>query len=443
MPKFLKNKSLHRRTLLRGLGVGILLPMLDAMQPAVARSGQSTLGSTKNPPRRMLGICNNLGLLPENFFPEDTGPNYKLSRYLKLLEKHRNDFTVFSGVWHPDVDGGHPADICFMTAAPHPGSGGFRNTISLDQLIAEQFGHLTRFPSMTLGVNVQQGQRSLSWTGAGVLIPCEERPSTVYKQLFLQGSEAEVKQQVRKLELGQSIMDSVAEQTKSLVRKVGPKDRERIDQYLTGVRELEKRLAAAKEWETVPKPKATRTAPLDPASPKEYMDKVKLMYDMARIAFESDSTRAITLLLDSVNSPAIDLEGIDITDGYHNLSHHGKNSEKINQLVAIDQEHMRLLDDLFTSMKQSQEGNDNLLDQTMVVYGSNLGNANTHVTTNLPILFAGGGFRHGQHLAFDRNNNYPLPNLFVSMLQRMDLNVDRFATSTGTMRGLELQRSQT
>jgi hypothetical protein len=355
-----------------------------------------------------------------------------------LLEQHRDDFTVFSGVWHPDVDGGHPADICFLTAAPHPGSGGFRNTISLDQFISERIGHLTRFPSMTLGVNVQQGQRSLSWTGAGVLIPCEEKPSSVYKQLFLQGSKREVDEQLRKLELGKSIMDAVAGQTNDLLRKLGAKDRERVDQYMTGVRELEKRLVAAEQWEHVPKPKTNEPAPLDPADPKEYIEKVRLMYDMSRLALETDSTRAITLLLDSVNSPTIEVEGTDITDGYHNLSHHGKSESKLKQLVAIDQSHMRLLDEMFSKMKSVAEGNETLFDRTMILYGSNLGNANTHVTTNLPVLFAGGGFRHGQHLAFDTLNNYPLPNLFVSMLQRMNLDVDRFATSTGTMRGLEL-----
>ncbi len=206
---------------------------------------------------------------------------------------------------------------------------------------------------------------------------------------------------------------------------------------MTGVRELEQRLIAAKDWEKVPKPVTNAPAPLDPADPKAYMEKVKLMYDMAKLAFETDSTRSITLLLDSVNSPAIDVEGIDISDGYHNLSHHGKNVEKLKQLEAIDQWHMRLLDQMFTEMKSVKEGNESLLDRTMVVYGSNLGNANTHVTTNLPVILAGGGFKHGQHLEFDKDNNYPLPNMFVSMLQRMGLPAESFSTSTGTMRGLE------
>ena len=388
----------------------------------------------------MLGICNNLGLLPEKFFPAQTsaGRNYQLSPYLEHLAAHRDDFTVFSGVWHPDVDGGHPADNCFLTAAPHPGSGGFRNSISLDQFIAERNGQLTRFPSLTLGVNVQQGQRSLSWTGGGVLIPCEEKPSEVFKRLFLRGSAAEVQAQVRRLELGQSIMDAVAGQTKSLQRDLGARDRERLDQYFTGVRDLEQRLGKAREWEHKPKPVVTAKPPLDPANPREYMDKVRLMYDMARLAFETDSTRAVTLMLDSVNSPAIEVDGTDITDGYHNLSHHGKSTPKLKQLEAIDREHMKLLAQLFTDLKARKEGGETLLDRTMILYGSNLGNANTHVTTNLPVLFAGGGFKHGQHLAFDRERNYPLPNLFVSMLHRMGIESDKFATSTGTMRGLEL-----
>lgn len=427
--------AVSRRAFLRGAGVVLGLPLLEAMTPAFARDAAKAL-----PPRRFLGICNNLGLLPEKFFPDQTsaGRNYRLSPYLEHLAAHRDDFTVLSGVWHPDVDGGHPADNCFLTAAPHPGSSGFRNTISFDQFVAERQGHLTRFPSLTLGVNVQQGLRSLSWTGGGVLIPCEEKPSEVFKRLFLRGSAADVQAQVRRLELGQSIMDAVAGQAKSLQRDLGARDRERLDQYFTGVRDLEQRLGKARELEHKPKPVVTAKPPLDPADPREYLDKVRLMYDMARLAFETDSTRLVTLLLDSVNSPAIEVEGTAITDGYHNLSHHGKSTTKLKQLEAIDREHMKLLGQLFADLKTRQEAGETLLERTMVLYGSNLGNANTHVTTNLPVLFAGGGFKHGQHLAFDRERNYPLPNLFVSMLHRLGIEADKFATSTGTLRGLEL-----
>jgi len=429
--------AMSRRRFLRGTGIMLSLPLLEAMVPAFARPAVAAPGSPGAKPRRVLAICNNLGLLPSEFFPKDSGPNYTLSPYLELLAGYRNEFTVFSGVSHPDVDGGHPADNCFLTAAPHPGRGGFRNTISLDQFMAERIGHLTRFPSLNLGVNVQQGARSLSWTSSGVLIPCEEKASEVFRHMFIQGTKDETEAQVRRLELGQSILDAVADQAKALQRDVGARDRDRLDQYFTSVRELEKRMSMSREWEHKPKPIVSAPCPLDPESPREYMEKVKLMYDMARLAFETDSTRLVALLLDSVNSPAIDLDGIKITDGYHNLSHHGKSETKLAQLKAIDRWHMKLLADLYGELKAVREESETLLDRTMILYGTNLGNADTHVTTNLPTIFAGGGFKHGQHLLFDKDRNYPLPNLFVSMLQRMGLDVDKFASATGTMRGLE------
>jgi len=171
------------------------------------------------------------------------------------------------------------------------------------------------------------------------------------------------------------------------------------------------------------------------------MAKVQVMYDLARLAFETDSTRAITLMLNSVGTPVVQIDGATITDSYHNLSHHGMAEDKLAQLRAIDEWHMRLLANLFGELKAVKEGDDTLLDRSMILYGTNLGNANTHVTTNLPTLFAGGGFKHGQHLAFDEDHNYPLPNLFVSMLQRMGLETHKFASSTGSMRGLDMAAS--
>ena len=419
---------MNRRQFLRGAGVALALPVLERV--AFAKNAE--------PPRRILAICNNLGLLPDKFFPEKAGRDYTLTPTLEPLKDHRDNFTVFSGVMHPDVDGGHPADNCFLTCAPHPSNGGFRNTISLDQFAAQRIGHLTRFPSLTLGVNIQNGLRSLSWTAAGVLLPPEEKPSAVFKKLFLRGTPEEIQAQIRRLEMGRSIMDAVAGQVKSLEGTVGARDRERLEQYFGSVRDLEKRLEKAREWEDVPKPQAPVSAPEDPGSPKEYMRKTKLMYDLARVAFATDSTRLVTIMLDSVNTPALDVEGCEIKDGYHNLSHHGKSPDKLRQLELVDRAHMKLLDHLFTELKSRKESGETLFDRTMVLYGTNLGDANAHVTTNLPTLFAGGGFKHGQHLAFDRARNYPLPNLFVNVLQRLGIEADNFATSTGTMRGLEL-----
>ncbi len=406
------------------------------MLPAFARAANSAspLAPTAKP-RRFIGICNNLGLLGDLFFPAGTGADYVASPYLQHLQAHRADFSVFSGVSHPNVDGGHPADICFLTAAPHPGSSSFRNTLSLDQHIAEHLGTLTRFPSLTLAVNTRT--RSLSWTGTGVAIPPEDKAAEVFKQLFLQGSPAQVAAQIRKLDTGRSILDTVAGQAKDLQRSVTARDRDRLDQYFTSVRDLETRLQASRGWEQKPKPVVTVAAPVDPANPSAYMDKVKVMYDLARLAFETDSTRAITLMLDSVSTPALELADATTSDGYHNLSHHGKSEKKRSELKLIDEWHMKLLAKLIADLKAVREDEDTLLDRTMVLYGSNFGDANAHTCFNMPTILAGGGFKHGRHHAFSTTQNYPLPNLYVSMLQRMGLETDKFASSTGTMRGLD------
>ncbi len=424
-----RRRPISRRRFLRGSAVAMALPFLESMKTLFARVAAG-LG-----PRRMFCVCNNLGVLPQPFFPKDAGRDYTPSPYLKLLEEHRADFTVISGVSHPFVDGGHPSDICFLTAAPHPAGSSFRNSISLDQLVAERIGMLTRFPSLTLAVN---GGRSLSWTRTGVAIPPEGQASAVFKQLFLQGTPAEIERQIRELDTGRSILDAVSEQVKELERNVGVRDRARLDQYYTGVRDLEHRLQESRGWAKKPKPPVKASPPTDPASPAQYMAKVQIMYDLARLAFETDSTRAITLMLNSVGTPVVQIAGATITDSYHNLSHHGMAEEKLTQLKVIDEWHMKLLANLFKGLKSVREDGATLLNRTMVLYGSNLGDANAHSTTNLPTLFAGGGFRHGRHLAFDRSRNYPLPNLFVSMLERMGIEQISFGPSTGTIRGLEM-----
>ena len=437
-PYIASRQPLSRRHFLRGAGIALSLPFLDSMRPTFARGAESSSPLAPGAkPRRMFAVCNNLGLLPRNFFPVGAGADYKASPYLELLQEHRKDFTVFSGVSYPNVDGGHPADVCFITGAPHPGSGSFRNTISLDQYIAERIGIQTRFPSLTLSVNTRS--RSLSCTGTGVAIPPEDKASDVFKQLFLQGTAAEIEAQILKLETGRSILDVVAGQAQDLQRGLGHKDKSRIDQYFTSVRDLEIRLQASQGWERKPKPKVDAPVPVDPASPAAYMEKVRVMYDLAKLAFQTDSTRAITLMLDSVATPVVEgIPDVAITEGYHNLSHHGKSDDKLTQLRALDFGHMKLLAKMLADFKSASEGEESLLDRTMIYYGSNFGDANSHVCTNMPVVLAGGGFKHGQHLAFDTDRNYPLTNIFVTMLQRMGIEADRFSSSTGTMRGLEM-----
>ena len=430
-----QRRRLSRRTFLQAAGVSISLPLLEAMLPISSSIAAATAPASAAPMRRMLAICNNLGVLADPFFPKESGRDYTLSPYLEHLKEFRNDFTVFSGVSHPNVDGGHPSDISFLTAAPHPASSSFRNTISLDQFVAERIGVFTRFPSLTLAVNTNS--RSLSWTGTGVSIPPEDRASAVFNQLFLQGTPDEVQVQIRALDTGRSILDAVADEARDLARNVGARDRGRLDQYFTSVRDLEHRLQESRGWESKPKPMVNVAAPIDPSSPAQYMEKVKVMYDLARLAFETDSTRTITLMLNSVGTPVVQIPGVAITDDYHNLSHHGKAENKLAQLKVLDEWHMKLLAGLFNDLRSVREQGESLLDRTMILYGSNLGDANAHSTNNMPTLFAGGGFRHGQHLAFDQARNYPLPNLFVSMLQRLGIEELSFASSTGTMRGLE------
>jgi hypothetical protein len=417
---------------LKGTGVALALPLLDVMASPFARATAASASGA----RRFFAINQNLGVLPDLFFPADGGRDYTPSPYLQLLQEYRNDFTVMSGVSHPGVDGSHTSDICFLTAAPHPGSSSFRNTISLDQFIAERIGIQTRYPSLTLAVNTRT--RSLSYSGTGVAIPPEDRAAEVFKQLFLQGTPEQVEAQVRQLDTGRSILDAVAGHASELKRKGSTRDRERLDQYFSSVRDLENRLTASRGWEEKPKPVVVEKAPVDPTDPALYLEKVEIMYNLARLAFETDSTRAITLMLDSVSTPAPTVAGATITDGYHNLSHHGRSDDKRSQLQALDEAHMKLLAILFDSLKAVREDGQTLLDRTMVYFGSNLGDANKHVTTNVPVIFAGGGFKHGQHLMFDTEKNYPLANLFVSVLERLEIPVDRFASATGTMRGLEM-----
>jgi hypothetical protein len=417
---------------LRGAGVALSLPLLDVTTPAFARAAPKAQRSV---PRRMLAICNNLGVLPEHFFPAEGGFDYATSHYLSFLQEFRKDFTVFSGVSHPNVDGGHPSDISFLTAAPHPATSSFRNSISLDQHIAEHLGGYTRFPSLTLAVN---GNRSLSWTASGVAIPPEQSAASVFQQLFLQGTQDEIGQRIREIDTGRSILDTVSGQARSLQRQVGSADRQRLEQYFGSVRELESRLQAVRAWERKPKPVVAEAAPVDPAGAAQFIGRVEVMYRVARLAFQTDSTRAITLMQNGVATPVMQLKGVTINDGYHNLSHHGKAADKLAQLKAIDEWQMRTLAGLLRELKSVEEDGEPLLERTMVLYGSNLGDANAHATTNMPILLAGGGFRHGQHLKFDKASNYPLPNLFVSMLQRLGVETDVFASATGSMRGLEL-----
>ena len=414
----------NRRTFLQAAGVSVSLPLLESFGGA---------SSVEAAPKRMIAVNQDLGFIPKLFFPKNTGRDYTMSPYLEKITEHREQFTVFSGLSHPGVDGGHRADKTFLTAAPHPGRASFRNSISLDQVIANEVGNKTRFRSLSLGIN---DVRSLSYTQAGVEIPTIKSAADLYKKMFLQGDRNAMEAQLDRLQRKGSILDVVLGQSSRLSKRVSDSDRQRIDQYQTAVRSLEQRLTDAKAWEARPKPTVDEAMPEYPEDKKKFFEMVRMMNDMCRLALQTDSTRVITLFLGSVRTPGVTFDDGRTLGGYHNLSHHGKDEVKLSRLEEIENAQMELFGEFLRDLKSVNEVDGNLLDNTMVLYGCHMGDANIHNNSNLPVILAGGGFRHGQHLAFNSQNNTPLCNVFVSMLQNMGVETDRFASSTGSLTGL-------
>lgn len=415
-PFSLQREPLSRRAFLRGAGVTLALPFLDAMRPAF---GNESPGSV---PRRMVAIETNMGILPQFFFPEQAGADYKLSPYLERLAAHRQQTTVLSGVSLPGVTGGHAAERCFLTGTPHPERGGFRNGVSLDQYAAELIGNQTRYPSLVLAMSNENP--TLSYTRSGAPIPAEKSPKKLFQKLFVQGRPEEVEASVEALRQGRSTLDFVSEQSKRLSRALSPADQRRMDQYLTSVRELEQRLHSAQEWERKPKPVVTAKLPDDIEDIRQFVNKTKLTFEVMKLALETDSSRIISLFID--------------TTVIHNITHHGNRPEALDELRRHEEGQFDALNGFLTALQGTQEQGQSLLDRTMVLYGTCMGSANSHSNVNLPALLVGGGFKHGKHLAFDAQNNYPLSNLYVSMLQRLGIETEKFSSATGSMKGLEL-----
>jgi len=411
---------MKRRRFLKAAGVSLALPLLEAN--AVAKASV---------PRRMVCICTPLGLHPQAFFPERPGRDYALTPYLEVLKDFRNDFTVASGLAHPDIDNSHDSIYSFLTSAPHPERrAGFRNTISLDQFAAETIGLETRHPFLSLS-----GEGfGLSWTRSGALVPSEWSPSRVFARLFIEGRPDEVAAQQRRLADGQSILDAVGDQAKSLKPRLGTADREKLDEYFTSVRELEGRLAKSAEWAKKPKPKVDAKQPQDIPNPGDLIGRTRLLFDLTHLALQTDSTRLVSIMLGGA-STVPPIPGVNMA--HHDLSHHGQDPTKIAQLKILEIEKLKELRSLLAKLKGSKEDGETLLDRTMVFFSSNLGNASNHSCRNLPALLAGGGFKHGQHLAFDPKNGPPLGNLFVSMLQRLGVEAGAFGSGTATLTGLE------
>lgn len=416
---------LSRRHFLQGCGAtAISLPLLEAMCPTMYRRAEAAEAKS---PKRFVAACATLGFHTPFLNPAQAGTDYELTPYLRILEKHRHYFTLFSGMSHAEQQGdsGHASEMTWLTSAQRPGLAGFRNTVSLDQFFAEQVGAETRYPSLVLSTS----GRSMSWTASGVEIPGETSPMRLFRALFMTGSPQEIAQEMRKIQRGRSILDTVLGQAQKLGREVGAKDRNKLDEYLTAVRDLESRLQISEGWVNQPKPTTDRKEPRDIADRNDAIGKQRLMYDMIVLALQSDSTRNITFQLSGMNAvPTID----GVKNDWHNLSHHGKDPEKIAELQVIEEAEFTAFEEFLSKMRSIEENGRPLLDQTAILFGSNLGNASSHDWHNVPTIVAGGAFRHGQHLAFDEKNNLPLANLFVSLAHHMGIEVDRFGTSTGS-----------
>ena len=418
--------SLNRRAFLKGSGATVALPFLSAMMPAFAKADAA--------PKRFVAMNAGLGFHAPNFIPTEAGADYKAPVYLQKLEKHRKDFTVFSGLSHPNSNGanGHTSELTWLTSAPRPGLAGFKNTISLDQLMAKHIGAATRFPSMTIGAR----GASLSWTANGVQIPVQMHPTKIFRQLFVNGTETEVAEEIKNLERGRSILDTVLNDAKVLSITLGARDREKLNEYFTSVRELEIRLQQNKQWANRPKPKVNYKEPQDVADRNDILAKQRLMNDLTLLALQTDSTRVIAYSLGGMNAVPSNIPGVR-TD-WHMLSHHGRDEQKIEELTRIEAAEFEVFSDFLTKLKNVKEAGGHLLDHTAILFGSNLGNASSHSWRNLPILLAGGGYKHGAHAAHDPDNNTPFANLFVPLAQRMGLEIDQFGSSTASsIRGLE------
>jgi len=413
--------EVSRRTFLGGVGVALALP-------ALARAAEVAA------PRRLVAIQTNQGIMPHLFFPEQAGRDYALSPYLQVLEPLRSEVTVFSNVSHPGVDGGHSNEVSFLTGAAHPAGAGFRNTISLDQVAAEQVGNQTRFSSLVVAAS-NAGDRSMSFNRSGVLIPPETSPAALYRKLFVQGTAKEIEARVNDLRSGRSLLDTVRERAKRLEQSSAIADRHRLDQYFTSIRELEQQLLQAESWEQKPKPKIAMAQPPEMKEPAQLISRLRATFDIIKLALETDSTRIVSLFVQPLG---VLNEIPQVTHETHSLTHHGNRPEMIDELKKIETAQFQALRDFLTSLRGVGEAGSSLLNRTSVLYGTCMGNANGHTNKDWPMLLAGGGFKHGQHLAFGKDKNEPLAKLFVSLLQRMGIETDRFSGASGTLPGLEM-----
>lgn len=418
--------SLNRRFFLRSTGISMALPFLESLTGRV-----SAKAAAASPPMRMVCIGNLLGFYPPAFFPTKTGADYELPDSVQALKPHQKDFTLYSGLDH-GVKGGHFAMSSFLSGVRTADAKGMpEGNITLDQRAAETLGGATRFPTLALGSESGiHGGCLMSWTRSGTRVPPISTPRELFRKLFISDGAADIAASLDRLDMKGSILDAVQGDAKSLQRHLVQRDKEKLDEYFTSVRDVEKQIELRRKWAHVPKPEAK----IDEPNNKDFVSDLPVMYDLIALALQTDSTRIATLEIGGdFEASAFGLNG-----GYHGLSHHGQREDAIKGLIKMERYQVEQFARFLEKLKSIQDGGGTLLDHSMVLFGSGMGNANSHQNTNLPIILAGGGLKHGEHKAYPANGlgKQPLCNLYLSMLQRFGAEVDKFGTSTGTLTGL-------
>lgn len=439
---------ISRRLVLRGLGAALSLPLLEAMLPR-ARARPSEFRpletSTGSHPRFIACYVPN-GVNIGEWVPPTGGPDFPLSPTLSVLEAHRPDFSVLSGLGHPASQGGHSGADTWLTGAnlrSRPGAD-YTNSISVDQWIAQVHGPHTRFPSIQLadgsGTGAAGHSHTLSFDATGTPLPAENSPKRLFERLFVPEGAADREAKLRRYAEKKSILDSILGDAKRLQQKLSASDRDKLEEYLGSVRQTEQRVQRLADWVDVPKPEVDSRSLQLASQPGNAHDRpmwLDVMLELSYLAFLTDTTRVISF---EWSREAGGFGGGG--ENHHELSHHGGDAEMLKKLAAIDRFHLGRLARFMDLLKTTQEpGGGAMLDKTIVLFGSgmNSGTGGEHSPKNLPLLVAGGrrlGLKHGQHLAHDVRNHPPLSNVLLTLAQCMGVEKDKFSDATGTLAGL-------
>lgn len=425
----LPKPSPSRRHFLKSVGATLSLPVMPSLMPNALGTSKAlgTAVAESASPSRMVAVGNLLGYQLDSLFPKTPGANYETTRLLKPFESVRDQMTIYRGLDH-GVKGGHFAVHSFLSGVLKMDAKGRPDgNISLDQLAAESVRGRTRFPSLTIGSEGGiHGGCQMSWTRSGTRVPPIPGPKELFDKLFVGESASRLNQVKDRHSLQGSILDAISGDAKNLGRKLDSEDRDKLDEYLNSVREVEQQLQLKEQWVEVPKPEA----PIDEPKNVNLVEDLPLIYELMALALQTDSTRIATLEIGGDFMP----QHLGVQGGYHSLSHHGKKQENIDALLVLEDYQMQQFARFLEKLGSIKEGNGSLLEHTSVLFGSGMGNANAHTNHDLPILLAGGGFDHGtfKQLPAEGHGKVPLSNLYLTVLQRFGVERDHFGTSTGT-----------